>query len=59
MGGTGFAQYSSALPRFFPGLVFHPMGENAKSRENPWLLVENANFTPLSVDSGMRFVVKI
>jgi hypothetical protein len=56
MGETNFAQYSSAFPRFFPSLGFHPMGENAKSRESPWLLVETAIFTPLSVDSGKKHV---
>jgi hypothetical protein len=57
MGEINFTQYSSAFPRFFPSLGFHPMGENAKSRERPWLLVETANFTPLSVDSGYLLTI--
>lgn len=53
MGETNFAQYSSTFPRFFPSLRLHPLGEKAKSRESPCLLIETTILTPLSVDSGL------
>src|SRR5262249_30257987 len=52
MGEINSAQYSSVFPRFLLSLGFHPLGEDAKSCESPWLLVETAFFTPLSVDLG-------
>src|SRR5215813_11228542 len=54
MGEINSAQYSSVFPRFLLSLGFHPLGEDAKSCESPWLLVETAFFTPLSVDLGSR-----
>src|SRR5215813_2073396 len=56
MGEINSAQYSSVFPRFLLSLGFHPLGEDAKSCESPWLLVETAFFTPLSVDLGYPFV---
>src|SRR5262244_2262720 len=53
MGEINSAQYSSVFPRFLLSLGFHPLGEDAKSCESPWLLVETAFFTPLSVDLGI------
>src|SRR5262244_2860423 len=55
MGEINSAQYSSVFPRFLLSLGFHPLGEDAKSCESPWLLVETAFFTPLSVDLGWSF----
>src|SRR5262249_41680231 len=55
MGEINSAQYSSVFPRFLLSLGFHPLGEDAKSCESPWLLVETAFFTPLSVDLGESF----
>src|SRR5262244_30489 len=57
MGEINSAQYSSVFPRFLLSLGFHPLGEDAKSCESPWLLVETAFFTPLSVDLGYRIAV--
>src|SRR5262245_16370911 len=54
MGEINSAQYSSVFPRFLLSLGFHPLGEDAKSCESPWLLVETAFFTPLSVDLGYK-----
>src|SRR5262249_52464800 len=54
MGEINSAQYSSVFPRFLLSLGFHPLGEDAKSCESPWLLVETAFFTPLSVDLGLE-----
>src|SRR5215813_10946870 len=58
MGEINSAQYSSVFPRFLLSLGFHPLGEDAKSCESPWLLVETAFFTPLSVDLGLTMTAR-
>src|SRR5262249_10370216 len=59
MGEINSAQYSSVFPRFLLSLGFHPLGEDAKSCESPWLLVETAFFTPLSVDLGNQYCPRL
>jgi len=52
MDEINFAQYASASQRFLALSALHSMSERAKSRNSPWLLVETAFSSSLTVDLG-------